>query len=103
MNDKILPMRDMLRSPANVLSFNGVAYLYAYTMIPIGIIPPFPYHFHFLHTYFPENTPLDLTVDFPFIIVGTNNTKIYHFPSWFDFQRSPVPALTADWVEYFMQ
>jgi len=103
MNDKILPMRDMLRSPAKVLSFNGVAYLYAYTMIPIGITPPFPYHFHFLHNYFPENTPLDLTVDFPFIIVGTNNTKIYYFPSWFDFQRSPVPALIADWVEHFMQ
>jgi len=100
MSNKKISIPDRFEAPYHVLYVDGIAYLYAYTMVPksdfssVGRFRSYP-----LHLYSLEDLPSDLSIDFPVVIVGGNNEKIYKFSSWFAFQASPVARLTADWTE----
>ena len=104
MSNKKISIPDRFEAPYHVLFVDGIAYAYAYTMVPkhdfssVGRFRSYP-----LHLFSPEDmlyqVQLDLSLDFPVVIVGGNNEKIYKFPSWFAFQSSHVAWLTADWTE----
>ena len=101
MNKRKLSLDDRFSVPFSALSVGGMAYGYAYTMVPnrlfstVGRFRSYP-----LHLFSPDylmGQPLH--VDFPVVVVGGNNERIYKFVSWVAFASSPVARLTADWSE----
>ena len=89
-------------SPEHIFRIGGITYLYGYSMVPARLLAHHSYRYLPLHVFVPEDVSLNLSHDFPFLIIGGFGNRAYTFPSWQSFQQSPVIALTADWTEMLL-